>query len=251
MNSIGIYVDGFNLYYGARARCGRGTAGWRWLDIRRLVRDVIDARAEPGWAGSTIAKVIYCTATIDSVTNPAGYADQQTYLKALRASSSVDRIEYGNFVARVKVAPLATRDPITKRPVLVKPAWPVMVQDGGNPVPQAVFMVSYAYREEKGSDVNVASHLLLDVLGAHIDGAVVISNDSDLSLPVREARMRVPVGIMNPSPNYTAGKLEASAAVGAGGHWSTQLGAADFTGHQFPDPVTSLKGYVYSKPPGW
>ena len=28
----------------------------------------------------------------------------------------------------------------------------------------AVFMVSYANREEKGSDVNVAAHLLLDVL---------------------------------------------------------------------------------------
>jgi hypothetical protein len=31
-------------------------------------------------------------------------------------------------------------------------------------VTDAVFMVSYAHREEKGSDVNVASHLLVDVL---------------------------------------------------------------------------------------
>ncbi|HEY7200404.1 MAG TPA: NYN domain-containing protein, partial [Candidatus Dormibacteraeota bacterium] len=29
---VGVYVDGFNLYYGARGLCGRGTAGWRWLD---------------------------------------------------------------------------------------------------------------------------------------------------------------------------------------------------------------------------
>ena len=251
MNHVGVYVDGFNLYYGARARCGRGTAGWRWLDIRRLVRDVIDARPELGWAGSPIAKVIYCTATVDSVTNPSGYSDQQTYLKAIRASRTVDRIEYGNFVARVKVAPLATRDPITQRPIIARPAWPVMVQDAGIAVPQAVFMVSYAYREEKGSDVNVASHLLLDVLGGHVDGAVVISNDSDLSLPVREARLRVPVGIVNPSPTYTAGKLDASLAVGAGGHWSVQLGQNDFTGHQLPDPVNSARGSVYAKPAGW
>ena len=34
-------------------------------------------------------------------------------------------------------------------------------------------MVSYANREEKGSDVNVAAHLLLDVLAGAVDGAVV------------------------------------------------------------------------------
>jgi hypothetical protein len=52
-----------------------------------------------------------------------------------------------------------------------------MVQDGqGGAVSPAVFMVSYANREEKGSDVNVAAHLLLDVLGGAVDGAVVVSN---------------------------------------------------------------------------
>jgi hypothetical protein len=34
---------------------------------------------------------------------------------------------------------------------------------------RATFMVSYAYREEKGSDVNVASHLLLDTLQGAVD----------------------------------------------------------------------------------
>jgi hypothetical protein len=47
-------------------------------------------------------------------------------------------------------------------------------------------MVSYANREEKGSDVNVAAHLLLDVLGGAIDGALVVSNDSDLRFPVQQ-----------------------------------------------------------------
>ena len=39
-------------------------------------------------------------------------------------------------------------------------------------------------REEKGSDVNVATHLLVDVLTGAIDAAIVISNDSDLALPI-------------------------------------------------------------------
>jgi hypothetical protein len=67
-----------------------------------------------------------------------------------------------------------------------------MIQDGGGaPVTGAVFMVSYANREEKGSDVNVAAHLLLDVLGGAVDGALVISNDSDLGFPVEQAHRNV------------------------------------------------------------
>lgn len=55
-------------------------------------------------------------------------------------------------------------------------------------------MVSYANREEKGSDVNLAAHLLIDVLGGEVDGALVMSNDSDLRFPVEQARQHVPVG---------------------------------------------------------
>ena len=38
---VGVYVDGFNLYYGARGLCGRGTPGWRWLDIRALAQRIV------------------------------------------------------------------------------------------------------------------------------------------------------------------------------------------------------------------
>jgi hypothetical protein len=180
---VGVYVDGFNLYYGARGICGRGSRGWRWLDIRALVADLVAGRTD--WPGAMLERIIYCTATIDRNSNPSGHADQQTYLKALRASDSVDQIAYGRYVARVKTAPLATTSPGGK-PVLAHPQWPVMIQDAaGAGVPGAVFMVSYAHREEKGSDVNVASHLLIDVFTGRIDAALVVSNDSDLSYPLR------------------------------------------------------------------
>jgi hypothetical protein len=127
-------------------------------------------------------KVVYCTAVIDAATNQSGYNDQDIYLKALVAASSVDHIAYGSYVTRVKYAPLAIRSASRSgRPELVHPQWPVMVQDAsGRPVPDATFMISYAHREEKGSDVNVASHLLVDVLTSVVDAAVVVSNDSDL-----------------------------------------------------------------------
>lgn len=166
---IGVYVDGFNLYYGARGICGRGTPGWRWLDLRALATDLAGRHAR--WPGARVHRIVYCTARIDGASNPSGQADQDVYLKALLAADSVDHIEYGTYVARVKTAPLTVKGP-QGRPELVVPGWPVMVQDGhGGPVDAAVFMVSYASREEKGSDVNLAAHLLLDVLRGAVAGS--------------------------------------------------------------------------------
>ncbi len=119
-----MYVDGFNLYYGARGLCGRGTPGWRWLDLRGLAVDLAGRRTS--WAGAGVERVVYCTARIDGAGTPSGHADQDVYLKALVAAGSVDHIEYGTYVARVKTAPLAVKDP-QGRPRLVGPAWPVMI----------------------------------------------------------------------------------------------------------------------------
>lgn len=232
---VGVYVDGYNLYYGARSACGRSTPGWRWLDLRALASRLVAERRS--WVGASVERVVYCTALIDGSANPSGRADQDVYLKALLASESVDHIEHGYYVSRVKAAPLATRD-LKGRPVLTRPQWPLVIQDGsGTRQPDATFMVSYAYREEKGSDVNVASHLLLDLLEGSIDAAVVISNDSDLRFPIQQARKRVPVATVNPSPTYLAGALRGSETDGVGGHWWRQLTSEDFKRHQLPDPA--------------
>lgn len=241
---VGVYVDGFNLYYGARGLCGRGTAGWRWLDLRSLATDLVSRRTN--WPMARVDRVVYCTARIDGASNPSGQADQDVYLKALLAAGSADHIEYGTYVARVKAAPLAVKD-THGRPRLVGPQWPLMIQDGqGAQVGDAVFMVSYANREEKGSDVNVAAHLLLDVLGGTVDAALVVSNDSDLRFPVEQARLRVPVGVVNPSRNYLAGDLRGQADDGAGRHWWARLTPADLRRHQMPTPVGS-----YHRPSDW
>jgi hypothetical protein len=238
---VGAYIDGFNLYYGGRSLCGRGTPGWRWLDIRKLLA------AHP-WPGATLSKITYCTAVVDAATNPSGYHDQDIYLRALRAAGSVDLIEYGTYVSRIKQAPLAVKaSSRSGRPEVVHPQWPIVVQDGdGRPIHDAVFLVSYAHREEKGSDVNVASHLLVDVLTAQVDAAIVVSNDSDLKFPVRYARTRVPVGLINPSDNPTAGALRGRPDDGVGGHWWRTLTADGFRAAQLSDPVDRL-----TRPPGW
>lgn len=42
---VGVYIDGFNLYYGARALRGKSTPGWRWLDLRGLSRRLIQTHS--------------------------------------------------------------------------------------------------------------------------------------------------------------------------------------------------------------
>lgn len=242
---IGVYIDGYNLYYGARRILGKSTPGWRWLDIRAMVTELVDAHAD--WSDWSLEHVVYCTARISGASNPLGQREQDVYLRALQRSGSVDHIEYGNYVARVATAPLATSSR-NGAPMLTTSTWPVMVQNAnGEDVEGATFMVSVARREEKGSDVNVASHLLIDTLTRSVDAAVVISNDSDLAMPIQHARTQVPVGLVNPTPSYLAGKLRGQPSDGVGGHWWYQLQSQDLLGHQLPDTI----GGKVRKPAPW
>jgi hypothetical protein len=241
---VSVLVDAYNLYYAGRKLCGRGVPGWRWLDVRSLAAALVMEQSA-AWPGATVERVVYCTARIKGSANPGGAADQDVYLKALLTSGSVDHIEYGNYISKVIKRPLATEDKQHK-PVITQPGWPVTVQRNGASMPDAMFMASVATYEEKGSDVNVASHLLVDVLAGGFQAAVVISNDSDLRWPVQEARRRVPVGVVNPGSGYTAGHLSDMPGAGVGRHWWRTLSAADFTGHQLSDPVGRNR-----RPVGW
>ena len=55
-------------------------------------------------------------------------------------------------------------------------------------------------REEKGSDVNLATHLLVDASRGDCDIAVVVSDDGDLLEPIIQARkvFGLTVGVLNP-----------------------------------------------------
>jgi hypothetical protein len=240
---VGVYIDGFNVYYGGRGLCGAGTAVWRWLDVRALAGSLLNPSY---WPGATITRVVYCTAPISGRANPSGARDQDVYVKALRASGSVDHVEFGKYIEKVRIAPLALPDR-KGRPALVRSAPPVLVKDAAaNNVPDASFMASVAYREEKGSDVNVASHLLIDVLTGQVDAAIVISNDSDLKFPIQYARRHVPIGTVHPGHGQLAGDLRGQPTDGAGQHFWRQLAAADFTAHQLPNPAGG-----YTSPTGW
>lgn len=220
--------------------------GWRSLDIRSLMGSLVSAQRS--WPGAQIERIVYCTARIDAGLNPQGHLEQDVYLKALLTTGSVDHIEYGKYVTGLRTRPLAVKGATkSSPPVLVRSDWPVMVQSTlGVPVQNALFMVSTLHQEEKGTDVNVASHLLMDVMSGSVDAAVVASNDSDLKLPVHRARARVPVGHVNPAGGLFAGDLTGKPGDGVGNHWWRKLGGEDFRNHQLPDPAGG-----YSMPSGW
>lgn len=109
--------------------------------------------------------------------------------------------------------------------------------------------------EEKGSDVNLAAHLLLDGFQNHYACAIVVSGDSDLVTPIRMVRdeLKKPVGILNPQrlsgpncrpPRKNAGLQHAASFYQNGVTWAQLLAA------QFPNPMTDANG-VFHKPPTW
>jgi hypothetical protein len=125
------------------------------------------------------------------------------------------------------------------------PGWLPVTEIAG-PAGQTELLATVSTFEEKGSDVNVTSRLLIDVMADRVDAAMVFSNDSDLRLPLEEARQRVPVATINPSANPTVNDLRGDARAGVGRHWWRRLKANDFRNHQLPDQVGP-----HGKPVGW
>lgn len=203
-----VYVDGFNLYYGAL----RGSP-YKWLDLEALSRRLLPK--------DDIHLIRYFTARITARPNDPQQAQrQETYLRALRTLPGV-QIHYGHFLTHPLRMPLA------------------------NPPQRGPRTAEVIRTEEKGSDVNLASHLLLDAFQKACDVAVVISNDSDLRVPIRiaEQELGVRVGIINPHPpEYRSRVLR--------GTFFKQLRASALNDCQLPQTLTDAQGTI-RKPAAW
>ena len=155
-----VYVDGFNLYYGALK-----DTPLRWLNPLALASKVFPAFDCVGCK--------YFSAPVSAKAGSSEQALRQSvYWRALRTIPSLEIIE-GHFKVRRTWARSA------------------------NPPPD---MVEIIRAEEKGSDVNLASHLLVDAIAGSCDVALVISGDSDLVTPIGMITSKFSrlVGIINP-----------------------------------------------------
>ena len=209
-----VYVDGFNLDY----RALKGTQ-YKWLDLRKLTESVLDT-------ANRIEKIRYYTARVSASrvgSLPDGDAPkrQNAYLSAIKTIEGVS-IHYGRFLPKVVTRPVVGSSP--NNPSFVQ------VHD----------------TEEKGSDVNLASHLIRDGFKECYDVAVVLSKDTDLLEPIRIVRqeLKKPVGLICPD-----GKVPGSFknVVSFVRHITLpRLAAA-----QMPNPVTDASGRQVSKPGIW
>lgn len=203
-----VYVDAFNLYYGSL----KGTP-YRWLDVGALC-----ARLLPR---DRINQIRYFTAAVSARPDDPGTRQrQQIYLRALETVPGLS-IHYGHFLSHVVRIPLA------------------------NPPSRGPRTVAVVKTEEKSSDVNLATFLLLDAFKRECDVAVVVSNDSDLKLPIEVAQheLGLRVGVVNPHPPARRSRALRPTFL-------KQIRPSALAACQFPPELRDAKG-VIRKPRHW
>jgi uncharacterized LabA/DUF88 family protein len=204
-----VYIDGSNLYYGAVK-----STTLKWLDVRRLCELLLP--------GHQIDTVKYFTARVSARRDdPDKPTRQQMYLRALRTLPDLEII-YGSFLSHDVPMPLA------------------------EPAPTGPRFARVTKTEEKGSDVNIAAHLIHDAHKGLFDVAVLITNDSDLTEPIKIVRreLGLQVGILNPHEQTPSQMLLKHAS------FVKQIRHGVLAASQFPDVLKDRQG-AFHKPKAW
>jgi hypothetical protein len=203
-----VYVDGFNFYYGALRK-----TPYRWVNIRKLCELLLPQ--------NTVAEIRYFTARVKAQPNDLDQpVRQQLYLRALATLPGVT-IHFGHFLSHE-----------VSMPIVVAPGQP-----------RAFARVIKT--EEKGSDVNRATHLLNDAHLSRFEVGVVITNDSDLLEPIRIVREQLgkKVGILNPHPKPSRALLQHIDFI-------KQIRPGVLGAAQFPSTMSDANG-TFTKPAAW
>lgn len=223
---VSVYIDGFNFYYGSL----KGTP-YKWLDPYALACALMPS--------DTVTAVHYFTARVKPTPrNPSVHQRQGIYLRALATLPNV-HVREGFFLLKKSRQPK------------VQPLHPVnpKIPNPANPT------VEIWLNEEKGSDVNLATQLLLDAFDNNFDLAVVISNDSDLVWPIVMVRkkFRKNVGVYKPerpagypgaTPRPDSKELKNNA------RWFRHIEERHLVASQLATTLTDATGTI-TKPPDW
>ena len=210
-----VYVDGFNFYYGAVRK-----TVYRWLDLWKLFRSLL-----PGY---DIQSVKYFTAAVAPLPHdPHAPNRQKIYWKALQAHPPGVHIIKGQFRLREKTG------------VIVR----------GGRTPQGAThgsVVTIESPEEKGSDVNLAVHLVNDAWLDQYDCAVVVSNDGDLVEALRIVKVeRSKEVVLFTPPRYKNRRLR---SLKRNATWCKSIKQGDLAAAQLPSPIP---GTAIAKPSSW
>ena len=211
-----IYVDGLNLYDGSLRRYPQ----LKWLDIAQMCRTLLPGRE--------INRIRYFAARVNPLPHDLHAPHRQdTYFRALRTIPDLT-IHLGRFATRRAMMP---RDPLTYLE--------------GRRAPEVVPVIR---TEEKRTDVNLATHLLVDCFDDDFDEAVIVSNDSDLTLPIEVVieKFGKPVGMINPHP---ANRLSSELAR-ATTYQIRSINRSVLARSQFPTILTDDRG-EFHRPNRW
>jgi len=208
MEKTYVYVDGFNLYYGSLRK-----TPYRWLDLEQLCRLLLPP--------NDVQRINYYTARVGPRRDdPDQPRRQNLYLRALGTLPTV-RVHFGHYLSHVVLMPLA------------------------DPAPGSSRLARVIKTEEKGSDVNIATHLVSDAYENAFDCAVLITNDSDLREPVELVRNRLKkrVGLLNPHQRPAVTLAKAATFL-------KTIRSGVLRASQFPDVISDANG-SFAKPVGW
>ena len=168
-----IYIDGFNFYY----RAVKNTP-YKWLNFKSLFQKLLSAKNQ-------IIQIKYFTALVSGKYNPQKPVKQQTFLRALKTFIPEIEIYYGHFLTHEVFAPLAKPTENRRSVKIIK-------------------------TEEKGSDVNIAVHMLNDAWLNNYDCAIIVSNDSDLAESMKLVKKYHPnkiLGLIMPGKGHPSKEL--------------------------------------------
>ena len=171
----------------------------------------------------------FCSARVSALPkDPDAPTRQMTYWRALQTIPHLQIIE-GHFRTREIMAKVVT--------------------------PPPPFIKIYK-TEEKGSDVNLGAHLLLDAFQDQYDAAIVITGDSDLITPIRMVNEELGKAVLVINPQLTSGSHRRKQRRGNAGLKNAakayRPGVRDgqLASSQFEDLLTDQTGN-FTKPSSW
>ena len=211
MSEAIAYIDGLNFYYGAV----RNRPALKWLNPLSMLENLLPRE-------NIIGIRYFSTRVMDTPGSIEAIRRQAVYFRALRTIPSLT-IHEGRMAVR------------TKTGVVLPKATP----------PQIATLEVF---EEKRTDVNIASHLLVDAFEGRYDTAVVVSNDSDLTTPIEMVVNRLGKTVIAVNP-YRA-RQQSSELRRAASRVIPEINASVLRAAQFPDTLTDARG-SFTRPRSW
>ena len=194
--------------------------------------------------GLSINRIRYFTALVKPLpSDPQPRQRQEIYIRALETLPNLT-VHYGHYLQSEVSMPLVSPPPAGPRFAKVRKM------------------------EEKGSDVNIATYMLVDAFRKGCDQLIVITNDSDLAEPVRiiNKELLIPVGVFNPQTNDTAIRrnrvtgqpirparpsIELKKVAKFNRDITSEGPQSHMARSQFPPQLTDAQGRTITKPSTW